>query len=110
MLPLNLKLCLITLLSLLLACVNLVAFNLIKEIHGCAVRNSIHLHHQLSSALIEVFERCGSLRCASLVFEKMRDEDKDVVMWSNLIPTCTFHGEAEVGLESFRWMETVEVR
>ncbi|KAG5106946.1 hypothetical protein JHK82_043916 [Glycine max] len=79
-------------------------------IHGCAVRNSIHLHHQLSSALIEVFERCGSLRCASLVFEKMRDEDKDVVMWSNLIPTCTFHGEAEVGLESFRWMETVEVR
>ncbi|BAT93061.1 putative pentatricopeptide repeat-containing protein [Vigna angularis] len=106
----NLKPRLITLLSLLPACVNLAALNLIKEIHGYAVRNSIHPHHQFSSALVEAYGRCGSLRCSTLMFSTMRDEDKDVVAWSSLISACAFHGQAEAALETFRRMEAAGVR
>ncbi|TKY49511.1 putative pentatricopeptide repeat-containing protein [Spatholobus suberectus] len=110
MLELNLKPRLITLLSLLPACVSLAALNLIKEVHGYAVRNSIHPHRQLSSALVEAYGRCGSLRCSSSVFWRMRDGDRDVVAWSSLISACAFHGEAEAALEIFRRMEAAGVR
>ncbi|RDX70195.1 putative pentatricopeptide repeat-containing protein, partial [Mucuna pruriens] len=110
MLDRNLKPRLITLLSLLPACVSLAALNLIKEIHAYALRNSIHPHRQLSSALVEAYGRCGSLAYSTLLFWRMRDEDKDVVAWSSLISACAFHGQAEAALEIFRRMEAAGVR
>ncbi|CAJ2658997.1 unnamed protein product [Trifolium pratense] len=110
MIELRLKPTLITLLALLPASVSIAALNLIKEIHGYAIRNDIDWHPQLSSGLIEAYGRCGCLMNSRKVFSKMRECDKDVVVWSSLISACALHGEAKEALEIFREMEVSGVK
>jgi pentatricopeptide repeat protein len=110
MIELRLKPSLITLLALLPASVSIAALNLIKEIHGYAIRNDIDWHPQLSSGLIEAYGRCGCLLNSRKVFSKMRGCDKDVVVWSSLISACALHGEAREALEIFREMEVSGVK
>ncbi|XP_027341174.1 putative pentatricopeptide repeat-containing protein At1g03510 [Abrus precatorius] len=108
MITLNLKPRLITLLALLPAAVGVAALNLVKEIHGYAVRNWIDPHHQLSSGLVEAYGRCGSIVYADSVFWRMRD--KDVVAWSSVISAYALHGEANTALGIFRQMEVAGVK
>ncbi|KAI4334021.1 hypothetical protein L6164_018762 [Bauhinia variegata] len=108
MLELQLRPRLITLLALLPASVGLAALNLIKEIHGYAIRNDIDSHPQLSSGLVEAYGRCGCLINAHSVFWSMKE--KDVVAWSTLISAYALHGQAKNALEIFRQMELAKVR
>jgi len=110
MTELKLKPGLITLLALVRASVSIAALNLIKEIHGYAMRNDIDSHPQLSSGLIEAYGRCGCLMNSRTIFSKMSGCDKDVVVWSNLISACALHGEAKEALEFFREMEVSGVK
>ncbi|KAK4263473.1 hypothetical protein QN277_028873 [Acacia crassicarpa] len=99
---------LITLLSLLPASVSLAALNLIKEIHGYAIRNDIDSHPQLSSGLVEAYGRCGCLFNAHSIFWSMKE--KDVVAWSNIISAYALHGDAKSALEIFQKMELAKVQ
>ncbi|KAJ7981399.1 putative Pentatricopeptide repeat-containing protein [Quillaja saponaria] len=105
---LGLKPSLITLLALLPASVGVAALNLVKEIHGYAIRNNIDPHPQLSSGLVEAYGRCGCLRNGHNVFWRMKE--KDVVAWSSLISAYALHGQARIALEIFRQMEVAEVK
>ncbi|KAI9126402.1 hypothetical protein K1719_002823 [Acacia pycnantha] len=84
------------------------AVNLIKEIHGYAIRNDIDSHPQLSSGLVEAYGRCGCLFNAHSIFWRMKE--KDVVAWSNIISAYALHGDAKSALEIFQKMELVKVR
>ena len=108
MLELGLKPHLITLLALLPASVGVAALNLIKEIHGYAIRNDIVSHPQLSSGLVEAYGRCGCLMHSHNVFWKMKE--RDVVAWSSLISAYAFHGQARDALEIFKQMESAQVQ
>ncbi|KAK7271451.1 hypothetical protein RJT34_27374 [Clitoria ternatea] len=108
MIELNLRPRLITLLALLPASVAIAALNLVKEIHGYAVRNWIDPHHQLSSGLVEAYGRCGCLAYSNSVFRRM--DQKDVVAWSCVISANALHGEARTALEVFKEMELAGVR
>ncbi|XP_058757568.1 putative pentatricopeptide repeat-containing protein At1g03510 [Vicia villosa] len=110
MIELKLKPSLITLLALLRASVLTAALNLIKEIHGYGIRNDIDSDPQLSSGLIEAYGRCGCLTNSRIVFMRMRECDRDVVVWSSLISACALHGEAREALEIFREMEVSGVK
>ncbi|XP_028785075.1 putative pentatricopeptide repeat-containing protein At1g03510 [Neltuma alba] len=99
---------LITLLSLLPASVGVTALNLIREIHGYAIRNDIDSHPQLSSGLVEAYGRCGCLFNAHSIFWSMKE--KDVVAWSNIISAYALHGDAKSALEIFHKMELAQVR
>lgn len=99
---------LITLLALLPACIGAAALNLVKEIHGFSIRHWIYPNPHLSSGLVESYGRCGCLRDARQVFDKMND--RDVVTWSSMISACALHGEAETALSVFKQMELAKVR
>lgn len=99
---------LITLLSLLPASVGVAALNLVKEIHGYAIRNDIDSHPQLSSGLVEAYGRCGCLLNAHSIFWSMKE--KDVVAWSNIISAYALHGDAKSALEFFHKMELAQVK
>ncbi|XP_044465652.1 putative pentatricopeptide repeat-containing protein At1g03510 [Mangifera indica] len=103
----GLKRSLITLLALLPACLGVATLSLIKEIHGYAIRNYIESNTQLRSGLVEAYGRCGSLDCAQIVFNSIKD--RDVVAWSSLISAYAIHGQARTALEIFRQMEKAEV-
>ncbi|KAF9620413.1 hypothetical protein IFM89_012590 [Coptis chinensis] len=98
----------VTVLGLLCVFVGAGALNSVKEIHGSSIRNGIDLHLQLSSGLIEVYGRCGCLRNARCVFERM--DERDVVAWSSMVSAYALHGEAESALSIFREMELIRVR
>ncbi|XAR64562.1 hypothetical protein NMG60_11008293 [Bertholletia excelsa] len=104
---LDLKPNLITLLALLPSCVGIVALNLVKEVHGYAIRNNVESHPHLRSALVEAYGRCGSLDNARYVFDGMHK--RDVVAWSSLISAYALHGEARAALEIFTQMELQRV-
>ncbi|MED6210461.1 putative pentatricopeptide repeat-containing protein [Stylosanthes scabra] len=108
MIELGLKPHLITLLALLPASVGVAALNLIKEIHGYAIRNGIDSHPQLSSCLVEAYGRSGCLMHSHGVFWRMKE--KDVVAWSSLISAYALHGQAKDALETFKQMEFAEVQ
>ncbi|KAF7831313.1 putative pentatricopeptide repeat-containing protein [Senna tora] len=108
MLELGLRPRLITLLALLPASVGVAALNLIKEIHGYAIRNDIDSHPQLSSGLVEAYGRCGCLFNSHTIFWSMKE--KDVVAWSSLISAYALHGEATTALEVFQQMELAHVQ
>lgn len=108
MLELGLKPHLITLLALLPASVGVAALNLVREIHGYAIRSSIDPHPQLSSGLVEAYGRCGCLVNSHAIFWRMRE--KDVVAWSSLISAYALHGQARTALEIFEQMELAGVQ
>ncbi|KAG6570852.1 putative pentatricopeptide repeat-containing protein, partial [Cucurbita argyrosperma subsp. sororia] len=99
---------LITLLALLPASVGVAALDLIKQIHGFAMRNDLGCHPQLGSGLVEAYGRCGCLNYAHNVFDKMHE--RDVVAWSSLISAHALHGEARTALNIFQQMELCKVQ
>ncbi|XP_027154422.1 putative pentatricopeptide repeat-containing protein At1g03510 [Coffea eugenioides] len=108
MLKLGLAPNLITVLALLRACLGVSSLNLIKEIHGYAVRNEFEPSMHLRSGLIEAYGRCGCLRNADSVFQQMKE--RDVVAWSSLISAYALQGEARTALEIFAQMEIANVK
>lgn len=99
---------LITLLALLPASVGVAALDLIKQIHGYAMRSDLGCHPQLSSGLVEAYGRCGCLSYAHNVFDNMTE--RDVVAWSSLISAHALHGEARTALNIFQQMELGKVQ
>jgi len=99
---------LITILALLPACVNLGALNLIKEIHGFAMRGRIYPHPHLGSGLVEAYGRCGCLVYARRIFNSM--QERDVVVWSSMVSAYAFHGDAHIAMSVFKQMDMENVR
>lgn len=90
------------------ACVGVAALNLVKEIHGFSIRNSIYPHPHLSSGLVESYGRCGSLTNARRVFDEMLE--RDVVTWSTMVSAYALHGEADAAMSVFKQMESAKIR
>ncbi|KAJ8643246.1 hypothetical protein MRB53_004994 [Persea americana] len=99
---------LITVLALLPTCVGVAALNLVKEIHGFSIRNSIYPHPHLSSGLVESYGRCGSLTNARRVFDEI--PERDVVTWSTMVSAYALHGEADAAMSVFKQMEYAKIR
>ncbi|XP_019092892.1 PREDICTED: pentatricopeptide repeat-containing protein At3g12770-like [Camelina sativa] len=57
----------------------------------------------ISSALIDMFAKCGSVECARSVFD--RTLDRDVVVWSAMIVGYGLHGRAKEAISLYRIME-----
>ncbi|KAH7675805.1 TPR-like protein [Dioscorea alata] len=99
---------LITVLALLPACVGVGALSSIKEIHGFTFRNNIHKHVQVGSGIVEAYGRCGCLVNARRVFDLM--PQRDVVVWSSMVSSYAFHGQADIAMLTLKQMESDNVR
>ncbi|KAG6590282.1 Pentatricopeptide repeat-containing protein, chloroplastic, partial [Cucurbita argyrosperma subsp. sororia] len=69
--------------SLLKACAQASSTNFGREVHGFAVKNGFVSDVFVCNALMNMYEKCGSLVSACLVFDKM--PDRDVVSWSTML-------------------------
>lgn len=54
-----------------------------KEVHGFSLKNGFGADVFVGNALMNMYERCGSLDSARLVFDKM--PERDVVSWSTML-------------------------
>lgn len=88
------------------ACASLASLCHGKELHGFMVRGGFNLDLFASSALIDMYAKCGSLELAQLVFDAM--ESRSEVSWNSIIAAYGNHGHLDQCLVLFNAMKDDE--
>ncbi|XP_004501051.1 pentatricopeptide repeat-containing protein At5g66520-like [Cicer arietinum] len=91
--------------SVLNACVMVGAFEEGKWIHSYIEENGLEYELELGTALIDFYVKCGLVKDAEQVFDKM--SVKDVATWSAMILGLAINGNNIMALELFKKMEKV---
>lgn len=73
-----------------------------KEIHKEVLRNGFAFDDFVSSALVDMYGKCGCLVTAKEIFEKI--QRKSVVSWNSLISAYSSRGDARSCIELFERM------
>ncbi|XP_058109424.1 pentatricopeptide repeat-containing protein ELI1, chloroplastic-like [Magnolia sinica] len=79
-----------------------------KSIHAYAEKNGIELNVVLGTALVDMYAKCGFLKNASWIFERLHD--KNVMSWSAMICGLALHGHGEDALCMFERMKVAGMR
>ncbi|KAF6140340.1 hypothetical protein GIB67_011359 [Kingdonia uniflora] len=95
----------VTVLSVLSACGQLGALGSGRWMHSYMENNGIRFNIQVSTALVDMYCKCGSLEDARLVFDRIID--KDVVAWNSMIVGYAMHGFSQDALELFAQMRNL---
>ncbi|KAL6956571.1 hypothetical protein U1Q18_040653 [Sarracenia purpurea var. burkii] len=98
----------VTLSSVLPGCSDLKDLSSGKEIHGFVVRNGLGDNVFVSSALVNMYASCLSIKHAQLVFENM--SQPDVVAWNAILTAYFLNGECKKALCVFQRMRTEGVK
>ncbi|MCL7043739.1 hypothetical protein MKW94_012736 [Papaver nudicaule] len=92
----------VSILSVLPACADFGILSLGKQIHGfCTVRGFCRLTN-IQNPLMDMYAKCGVLRSAFLVFDRL--QDKDLISWKTMICGCTENGYPKEALNILRNM------
>ncbi|XP_057414815.1 pentatricopeptide repeat-containing protein At5g48910 [Lotus japonicus] len=93
----------VTLVSVLPAISRLGALELGKWVHLYAEKNKIRIDDVLGSALVDMYAKCGSIKKAIQVFEKL--PRNNVITWNAIIGGLAMHGKANDVFDYFLRME-----
>ncbi|GLJ53633.1 hypothetical protein SUGI_1144010 [Cryptomeria japonica] len=74
-----------------------------KEIHSCILKNAFEFNVFASNGLIDMYAKCGTLKFARHVFDKM--PDRDVGSWTAMIAGYGMHGHGEAALKLYNQMQ-----
>ncbi|XWS52255.1 hypothetical protein CRYUN_Cryun11dG0052300 [Craigia yunnanensis] len=94
----------ITLVGVLSACASIGALDLGKWIDTYASQRGLQHNIFVSTALVDMYAKCGSLDDAHRVFENM--PVKNEVSWNAMISALAFHGRPQEALSLFEHMST----
>ncbi|XP_057791634.1 putative pentatricopeptide repeat-containing protein At3g01580 [Salvia miltiorrhiza] len=89
----------VALVGVLSACVRLLDLKAGKSIHGYMIRVGLRRDLNLSNALLNLYEKTGSVDSAARLFGEM--EERDVISWGSMIACYAHHGGAEEALGLF---------
>jgi len=82
-------------------------FNLGRFVHLYMIVTGIEIDSIVTNALMDMYAKCGNLKCAKSVFDQMLD--KDVVSWTCMINAYANHGLIDCALEFFNQMPVKNV-
>ncbi|KAL6652603.1 hypothetical protein ACP70R_011528 [Stipagrostis hirtigluma subsp. patula] len=97
-----------TLTSVISACANLAALERGEQIHSYVKEMGWESDVSISTALVDMYTKCGQLQIARRIFDSMIQ--RDVVSWNVMISGYGMHGEAKQALELFCEMEGGSVK
>ncbi|CAK9163390.1 unnamed protein product [Ilex paraguariensis] len=92
-----------TIVSLLQGCSQIADLESGKILHGCILRWGLELNLILSTALVDLYSKCGAIEQASCVFKCM--ENKNVITWTAMLVGLAQNGHAEGALKLFNQMQ-----
>ncbi|XP_023546468.1 pentatricopeptide repeat-containing protein At5g39350-like [Cucurbita pepo subsp. pepo] len=78
-----------------------------KIVHGCVYRRELDLNLILSTAIVDLYAKCGCLAYAYSVFERMKT--KNVVSWTAMLVGLAQNGQARDALKLFSQMQNERV-
>lgn len=84
------------------ACADVSALRLGKCVHSLALVNGFGLDSFVQASLVSLYAKCGQLRNARKVFDKM--PQRNVIAWNAMISGCEQNGSAKEGVELFHLM------
>ncbi|MCL7037346.1 hypothetical protein MKW94_010567 [Papaver nudicaule] len=99
--------------SLLKACASLSELNIGKKIHGSITVLGLQYDPYISTSLINMYIKCGSICYASLVFDKISERESnlhDVTLWNSIIDGYFRYGCSDDGFVQFRRMQSLGVK
>ncbi|KAJ0800160.1 putative tetratricopeptide-like helical domain superfamily, DYW domain-containing protein [Helianthus annuus] len=96
-----------TITSILSACAQLGALSLGKRVHDLASREGFESNVYVSTALIDMYAKCGSIQEARQVFDTITE--KNPVTWNAMISGYGLHGLAHEALKIFNKMVDLKV-
>lgn len=88
-------------------CANLATIELGKQIHGQIIKQEMLGDEYISSTLVDMYAKCGSMPDSLLMFEKA--QKLDFVSWNAMICGYALHGQGLEALEMFERMEKANV-
>ncbi|KAI7995780.1 Pentatricopeptide repeat-containing protein [Camellia lanceoleosa] len=97
----------VTMLSVLSSCALLGALDIGKWVHKYVNRNGFDQYVKVSTALIDMYAKCGSLNDAVSVFESMTFRDTQA--WSAMIVAYAIHGHGYRAISTFEEMKMAHV-
>lgn len=93
-----------TLSSLLPAYAKLADLQQAMNIHGYLIRSGFLSKVEVSTALLDIYSKCGSLCFAHEIFNEIPRKDKDIFCWSAIIASYGMHGNGEIAVSLFNQM------
>lgn len=93
----------VTFVSVISSCSELLALGQGQQIHALAMRAGVDSSVPVSSSLVTMYSKCGSLQDSINVFEDS-SEESDLVLWSAAIAAYGFHGHGRKAIELFEKM------
>lgn len=97
----------ITMVSIISACARTGALDLGTWLHKFIDRNNIKVDLKLSTALVDMYAKCGSINKAKKVFDEM--SKRDTMAWSSMIAGLAIHGLVEEALDLYSRMNETNV-
>ncbi|CAN4115800.1 unnamed protein product [Withania somnifera] len=91
-----------SLVSALLACSDVGSLRLGRSIHGYVARKVI-VDQVLSTALIDMYAKCGFIYCARALYDRI--SSKDLICWNTIIACYGIHGHGREALTLFHQMK-----
>ncbi|KAJ6814539.1 pentatricopeptide repeat-containing protein-like isoform X3, mitochondrial [Iris pallida] len=98
----------ISLVGLLCACTQLGNLRLGREVNGYIFHFGHHDNVFISSALVDMYSKCGRLDIATRVFES--SYEKSIASWNSMISAYGFHGHGKKAIKLFSKMSNMNVR
>ncbi|XP_042511131.1 pentatricopeptide repeat-containing protein At5g59600 [Macadamia integrifolia] len=96
----------VTISSLLPACATVADLRCGKEIHGYSLIIGVEEDIFVSSALVDMYAKCGFIFEAAKLFKKMKE--RNTVTWNSMIFGCANHGHCSEAVDLFYQM--VEIK
>ncbi|GKC45740.1 pentatricopeptide repeat-containing protein [Tanacetum coccineum] len=72
--------------------------------HGLLIKNGFIDDAIISTCLIDMYFKCGKTKLACRVFEEIRGDLRDVVLWGAMIASFAHNQRQIEALEYLRWM------
>ncbi|XP_058082064.1 pentatricopeptide repeat-containing protein At2g15690, mitochondrial-like [Magnolia sinica] len=94
--------------SLVSACADLKLLEEGKKVHDCFARSPFRADLQINNKLIDMYGKCGSMKDARHVFDRMPERSMD--SWHLMINGFASNGQGDDGLQVFEQMRKLGVR
>ena len=98
----------VTVVSVLRACAETGALSVGRKVHELVKEQRIGLKSNVSTALINMYSKCGCIKSAKRVFDEIND-NKDVFSWTAMISGLASHGNCQEAIDLFIQMQELNI-
>ncbi|KAM6554732.1 hypothetical protein CsatB_015494 [Cannabis sativa] len=99
----------VTVVSILRACAETGALSVGMRVHEVVKEQRIGLKAHVSTALIDMYAKCGCIENARRVFDEI-SVNKDVYSWTAMIAGLASHGKCEDAIDLFNQMQELSIK